>query len=83
MAEYMKAGIPGLDENGFHRTGTLDYLILIEGQLRLDLEEGSAELGPGDIVVQRDTKHAWRNPDETPAKCLVIITRSKEARSHD
>lgn len=79
MAEYLKAGVPGLDANGFHRTGTLDYLILIEGRLRLDLDEGSVELSSGDIVVQRDTNHAWRNPDDTPAKCLVFTSRPKEA----
>lgn len=75
MAEYLKAGIPGLDEAGFHRTGTIDYVVLLEGKLILELDEGSAELAPGDIVVQRDTSHAWRNPLDTPARCLVVASR--------
>jgi mannose-6-phosphate isomerase-like protein (cupin superfamily) len=66
---------PGLDANGFHCTPTIDYMILIEGRLRLELDEGSAELAPGDMVVQRSTNHAWRNPDATPAKCIAIVSR--------
>lgn len=80
MEEYLKAGIPGLDANGFHRTGTIDYFILLDGRLTLELDEGSAEVGPGDIVVQRDTRHAWRNRLETPAKCLAIMNRPKAKR---
>jgi mannose-6-phosphate isomerase-like protein (cupin superfamily) len=75
MAAYLAAGIPGLDANGFHCTPTIDYMILIEGRLRLELDEGSAELAPGDMVVQRSTNHAWRNPDATPAKCIAIVSR--------
>lgn len=75
MAEYLKAGIPGHDQLGFHRTGTIDYLILLEGRLILEVDQGRAELGPGDIVVQRDTRHAWRNPEPTKARCMCIISR--------
>lgn len=77
MAEYLRAGLPGLDANGFHRTGTIDYMILVAGRLTLELDEGSAELRPGDIVVQRDTNHAWRNPEATPAKCMAIVSRPR------
>lgn len=73
MADYLKQGIPGLDANGFHRTPTLDYLILLEGRLVLELDEGRAELKAGDVVVQRGTNHAWRNPEATPARCLAIM----------
>lgn len=74
MAEYLKAGIPGLDANGFHDTGTLDFLVLLEGRLVLELDDGSVDLSPGDVVVQRSTNHAWRNPGEGPAKCFVMIS---------
>ena len=73
MAEYLKAGIPGLDEKGFHRTGTLDFLILLDGELTLELEEGSVRMERGDVVVQRDTNHAWRNTGDTPARCMSVI----------
>lgn len=79
MAEYLKAGIPGLDENGFHRTGTLDYIILVDGQLILELNEGATEINPGDIVVQRDTNHAWRNPLSRPAIIVSIMICPEQA----
>ncbi|WP_232475987.1 cupin domain-containing protein [Flavisphingomonas formosensis] len=75
MAPLLAAGIPGLDENGFHKTPTIDYLILIDGELVLELDEGSEALKPGDIVVQRNTNHAWRNPGTTPATCIAIVSR--------
>jgi quercetin dioxygenase-like cupin family protein len=48
-----------------HRTGTIDYIIILSGQLELELDDGIKRLiGPGDIVVQRGTIHRWRNPSE-------------------
>lgn len=73
----MRRGVPGHDENGFHRTGTLDFLILLEGRLKLILDEGETDLSAGDVVVQRDTNHAWRAGSE-PARCLSVIYRPQE-----
>ena len=78
MAEYLRRGIPGHDANGFHRTGTLDFFVLLRGRLILELDEGSAELSAGDVVVQRDTNHAWRNPGNEPALCLAVINRAAQ-----
>jgi hypothetical protein len=72
MQEFLKQGIPGLDERGFHRTGTIDYVIVTEGTITLELDEGSVEVHAGDIVVQRDTNHAWRNFGDKPVKAIAI-----------
>lgn len=72
MQEYLKQGIPGLDARGFHRTGTIDYVIVTEGAITLELDEGSVEVHAGDIVVQRDTNHAWRNFGDKPVKAIAI-----------
>jgi mannose-6-phosphate isomerase-like protein (cupin superfamily) len=72
MQEYLKQGIPGLDERGFHRTGTIDYVIVTEGTITLELDQGSVEVHAGDIVVQRDTNHAWRNFGDKPVKAIAI-----------
>jgi hypothetical protein len=46
----------------WHRTMTIDYNMLISGELVCMLEEGEVTLtSPGDVVVQRNTNHAWRN----------------------
>ena len=73
MAGYLAQGIPGHDAQGFHRTATLDFIVLLEGKLTLELDEGSVDVKPGDVVVQRDTRHAWRNPGVLPAKCLAVM----------
>lgn len=71
LEDYLKRGVPGHDERGFHRTDTLDFVILLEGRLRLILDEEEVEVLPGDIVVQRDTNHAWRAGD-TAARFVVV-----------
>jgi mannose-6-phosphate isomerase-like protein (cupin superfamily) len=44
-----------------HRTRTLDYVVVIEGEIVLVLSDSEVVLGPGDVVVQRGTDHAWEN----------------------
>lgn len=49
-----------------HRTQSVDYGIVIEGQVVVVLDEGKEQLmGRGDVCVQRATMHAWRNPSST------------------
>lgn len=74
LEEFLRCGIPDHDEQGFHRTPTLDFVVLLEGSLKLKLDDGEAVLSPGDVVVQRDTNHAWRAGDE-PASCFVVISK--------
>ena len=44
-----------------HRTRTLDYAIVISGEIVLHLSDSEVVLGPGEVVVQRGTDHAWEN----------------------
>jgi mannose-6-phosphate isomerase-like protein (cupin superfamily) len=44
-----------------HRTRTLDYAIVLEGEAVLVLDDSETVLGPGAVVVQRGTDHAWEN----------------------
>jgi hypothetical protein len=44
-----------------HRTRTLDYAVVIEGEIVLVLTDSEVVLGPGEVVVQRGTDHAWEN----------------------
>jgi hypothetical protein len=45
----------------WHRTETVDYRIQISGQAECMLDEGKTTLGPGDIIIMRNTNHAWRS----------------------
>ncbi len=73
MQGYFEQGIPLHDEEGFHRTGTIDYVIVLDGPLTLVLDEGEIELQPGDCVVQRDTRHAWRNRTDRSIRMLSVL----------
>ncbi|MCY1272680.1 Cupin domain protein [compost metagenome] len=79
-AAEMCARLPGLgelfeaDNPGFHRTDTIDYGVVLEGELCLELDEGrSTRLRQGDVVVQMGTRHAWRNTGNTPARMLFVM----------
>jgi quercetin dioxygenase-like cupin family protein len=50
---------PGTD-GGYHATDTIDYLVILAGEVTLLLETGEAALKPGDFVVDRGTVHGWR-----------------------
>ena len=52
---------------GMHKTRTIDYVILLAGELTLLLERGEVQLKPFDVVVQRGTNHAWSNRSSAPA----------------
>ena len=51
-----------------HRTQTLDYVVVIEGEVVLVLEDGEVVLRQSDVVVQRGTNHAWENRSEELAR---------------
>lgn len=53
-----------------HATDTIDYLVILSGRVTLVLEEGEADLGPGDLVVDRGVMHGWRNPHDEP--CIAV-----------
>jgi quercetin dioxygenase-like cupin family protein len=55
-----------------HATDTIDFLVVLSGRVTLVLEDGEAQLGPGDFVVDRGTVHGWRNEFAEPCKCAVV-----------
>ncbi|KAI0778251.1 hypothetical protein BD413DRAFT_103363 [Trametes elegans] len=64
-----------------HRTSSLDHNILISGKLILVMEDGSETLfdNPGDVVVQRGTIHAWRNPGPEWTRWITVAIDAKPA----
>lgn len=64
----------GVDADGFHVTRTVDYVFVQSGEVELVLDRESTLLGGGDLVVQRATRHTWRNRSGAPAYLLAIVT---------
>lgn len=55
-----------------HRTDTIDYGVVLAGEVTLLLERGETVLRAGDVVIQRGTLHAWHNRGGVPARMLFV-----------
>ncbi len=63
-------------------TPTVDYAILLDGDLWLELDDGATvHLSAGDIVVQQATRHGWRNKGERPATLAFVMLGAVPALS--
>ena len=63
-----------------HRTETVDYAILLSGEIDLELENNEVvHLKPGDVVIQRGTTHTWVNRGSVPAVTAFILIDAKPA----
>lgn len=56
-----------------HKTKTIDYILLLRGQVTLLLDEEERDLRPFDVVVQRGTNHAWVNKGKETALLAAIL----------
>jgi len=56
-----------------HRTETVDYGIMLEGELTLIMDEGETVIRAGDIVIQRGTNHGWANRSGQPCRIAFIL----------
>jgi len=56
-----------------HRTDTLDYVIVMSGEIDMDMDNSTVKLKAGDVLVQRGTQHAWANRGSTPARIAFVL----------
>jgi mannose-6-phosphate isomerase-like protein (cupin superfamily) len=61
-----------------HRTRSLDYIIVLEGEIHLLLDDGEVRLGAGDVVVQRGTNHAWINRGQQTCRLGMVFIDAEE-----
>lgn len=61
-----------------HRTRTLDYVIVLEGEIDLLLDDGEVRLAAGDVVIQRGTNHAWVNRGDKPCRLGMVFIDAQE-----
>ena len=62
---------------GMHKTRTIDYVVLLSGEVTLLLDKGEVDLKPFDVVVQRGTNHAWANKGKEPALIAAVLIDAK------
>jgi quercetin dioxygenase-like cupin family protein len=56
-----------------HRTETVDYVICLEGEIDMDMDESTVTMRAGDIMVQRGTNHAWANRGTSRARVAFVL----------
>jgi len=64
---------------GMHKTDTIDYCVVLSGEIWAVLDEGEVLLRAGDCLVQRGTNHAWSNRGEEPCVIAFVLIAAKPA----
>lgn len=63
----------------WHRTDTIDYAMVLEGEVWALVDEGETLMRPGDVLIQRATNHAWSNRSDTPCRLLFVLIDDSRA----
>jgi mannose-6-phosphate isomerase-like protein (cupin superfamily) len=67
------------EDPGMHKTNTVDYAVVYDGEIWLELDDGETRhLKRGDVVVQNGTRHAWRNKGPKPVTMLFFLNGARE-----
>jgi mannose-6-phosphate isomerase-like protein (cupin superfamily) len=61
-----------------HRTRSLDYVIVLEGEIDLLVDDGEVRLRTGDVVIQRATNHAWINRGDAVCRLGMVFIDAEE-----
>jgi quercetin dioxygenase-like cupin family protein len=62
------------DNPGMHTTATVDFDMVLSGEVWLELDGGAERmLRAGDCVIQNGTRHAWHNRSDAPCVMLVVL----------
>ena len=76
---FAAMGNPGASMAGggrhpmMHRTETIDYAVVLDGEITLLLDDEDVQLKTGDVVIQRGTSHAWSNRSQKVCRMLYVL----------
>lgn len=57
-----------------HNTETIDYVVIIAGQIHMEMDDGEElVMEAGDVMVQRGTNHSWHNRGDVPCRIAVVL----------
>jgi hypothetical protein len=69
---------PGNERNpGMHITPTIDYAIVLQGEITAIMERGETALRAGDVLIQRGTNHAWANVSKSVARVAYVLVDAR------
>jgi quercetin dioxygenase-like cupin family protein len=71
---------PGLAARN-HRTDSIDYIVVISGEIDMELDDSAVHLKAGDVMVQRGTIHNWVNRGTAPCVLAVVLIAAKSVEA--
>jgi quercetin dioxygenase-like cupin family protein len=71
---------PGLAARN-HRTDSIDYIVVISGEIDMELDDSTVHLKAGDVMVQRGTIHNWVNNGTAPCVLAVVLIAAKSVEA--
>jgi mannose-6-phosphate isomerase-like protein (cupin superfamily) len=71
---------PGVAER-WHRTDSIDYAVILSGEIDMQMDEGEVHLKAGDFVVQRRTTHNWVNRGTEPCVIAFVVIATEGGQS--
>ena len=77
IANAPAKGIP-VSHPLMHRTRSLDYAVILAGEIDMMLDDKTVHLKAGDVVVQQATNHAWLNHGTEPCRVIFVLMDSKQ-----
>jgi len=60
-----------------HKTSTVDYIVVLKGEIHAILDKGETLLKPGDVFIQRGTNHSWSVRGSEPCIVAVVLVHAK------
>jgi quercetin dioxygenase-like cupin family protein len=67
---------PGITSE-MHRTETIDYIVVLAGEIDMEMDQSTVKLRAGDVMVQRGTNHAWINRGKEVARLAIVLLDAK------
>ena len=71
---------PGVAER-WHRTDSIDYAVVLSGEIDMQMDEGEIHLKAGDVIVQRGTMHNWVNRGTEPCLIAFVLIATEGGQS--
>ena len=75
-----EARIPMGRHPSMHRTHSVDYIVLLKGEVTAILDVGEVAMKPFDVLIQRGTNHGWANYGEEPALLVAVLIDAEPLR---
>ena len=78
LAEMGVGDHGGARHPGMHRTRSVDYAVVLEGEIDMLLDDSEVHLKAGDVLVQQGTNHAWVNRGSVPCRMAFVLLDARE-----